>query len=176
MEKSSLIKIRPLSHNPDAAPWCAQLMSNSEPWLTLGRNYEEALSIITDSLKEVYLAEKENEIMGFVVIQMVGAFTGYIQSIAVQPSWRGHGIGQQLIAFAEKRIFAEQPNVFICVSSFNPRARQLYERLGYKVIGELNDYIVPGHAEILLRKSLGPLVDYDKTKAIPFATGDSPRF
>jgi hypothetical protein len=29
--------------------------------------------------------------------------------------------------------------------------------MGYEVIGELKDYIVAGHSEILLRKSTGPL-------------------
>jgi len=35
----------------------------------------------------------------------------------------------------------------------------LYERLGYEVVGELKDYIVPGHSEMLLRKTIGPLVE-----------------
>jgi ribosomal protein S18 acetylase RimI-like enzyme len=48
----------------------------------------------------------------------------------------------------------------MCVSSFNRDARRLYERLGYQVIGELTDYIVQGHSEILLRKSLGPLAGF----------------
>jgi hypothetical protein len=46
------------------------------------------------------------------------------------------------------------------VSSFNPDARRLYERLGYSVVGELKDLIVPGHSEILLRKTLGPLTEF----------------
>ncbi|WP_413038764.1 GNAT family N-acetyltransferase [Roseofilum sp. SID3] len=49
-----------------------------------------------------------------------------------------------MIDYAEKRIFQSTPNVFICVSSFNPGARKLYERLGYSVIGELHDYIISG--------------------------------
>ena len=34
------------------------------------------------------------------------------------------------MAWAEARILRESPNVFICVSSFNPDARRLYERQG----------------------------------------------
>jgi ribosomal protein S18 acetylase RimI-like enzyme len=48
-------------------------------------------------------------------------------------------------------------NVFMCVSSFNIEAKRLYIRLGYEVVGELRDYIVAGHSEILLRKTIGPL-------------------
>jgi ribosomal-protein-alanine N-acetyltransferase len=50
--------------------------------------------------------------------------------------------------------------VFMCVSSFNDGARRLYQRLGYQVVGELTDYIVRGHSEILLRKTSGPLATF----------------
>jgi hypothetical protein len=36
----------------------------------------------------------------------------------------------------------------------------LYERHGYQVIGELTDYLVKGHSEILLRKTFGPLASF----------------
>jgi hypothetical protein len=48
----------------------------------------------------------------------------------------------------------------MCVSSFNHDARRLYQRLGYQAVGELIDYIVRGHSEILLRKTLGPLTGF----------------
>jgi [ribosomal protein S18]-alanine N-acetyltransferase len=48
----------------------------------------------------------------------------------------------------------------VCVSSFNPGARRLYERLGYAYIGELPDYLVAGHAELLFRKSRGPWSEF----------------
>ena len=86
---------------------------------------------------------------------MTGAFVGYIQTVCVDPDRRGQGLGSRLVEFAEQRILEGSPNVFMCVSSFNLGARRLYERLGYKVVGELTDYIVQGHSEILLRKTLG---------------------
>lgn len=88
---------------------------------------------------------------------MTGAFVGYIQTICIDPARRGQGLGSRLVEFAEQRILMVSPNVFMCVSSFNLDARRLYERLGYKVVGELTDYIVRGRSEVLLRKTLGPL-------------------
>jgi ribosomal-protein-alanine N-acetyltransferase len=67
-----------------------------------------------------------------------------------------------LIEFSEKRIFTEAPNVFMCVSSFNTKAKDLYERLGYEIIGELKDYILSGQSEILMRKTLAPLTEFKK--------------
>jgi [ribosomal protein S18]-alanine N-acetyltransferase len=39
-------------------------------------------------------------------------------------------------------------------------SRRLYARLGYQVVGELTDYLVEGHSEILLRKTVGPLAQF----------------
>ena len=148
---------------PGEAEACARMMAASEPWITLGRDYETLLRIVSNPAREVYVAvDGSKEIAGFIMLNMQGGFIGYIQSICIAPGWRNKGIGSRLMAFAEKRIFRETPNVFICVSSFNPNAKRLYERLGYEVVGELKEYIVPGHSEILLRKTIAPLAEFKK--------------
>src|SRR5919206_5822 len=111
-------------------------------------------------IQEVYVAVRDGSVVGFVILVVKGAFVGYIRTIAVRADWRSRGLGRRLIWFAEERIFRDSPNVFICVSSFNERARALYERLGYELVGELRDYIVQGHSEWLLRKTLGPLAEF----------------
>jgi [ribosomal protein S18]-alanine N-acetyltransferase len=139
---------------------CARLMAESEPWVTLGRSYEASLRIVRDPTREVYVARDRKEIVGFVILCMTGAFVGYIQTVCIHPDRRGQGLGSRVVEFAEQRILRESPNIFMCVSSFNHEARRLYQRLGYRVVGELTDYIVQGHSEILLRKTLGPLTRF----------------
>lgn len=153
------LAISPLQTGDDARA-CARLMAASEPWLTLGRSYELSLDIIQDPSREVYVAWDESGLAGFLILCMTGALVGYIQTVCIDPARRGQGLGSQLVDFAEQRILRVSPNVFMCVSSFNRDARRLYERLGYKVIGELTDYIVRGHSEFLLRKTLGPLTGF----------------
>ena len=155
------IEIRPLAKPDDVDP-CARMMSGTEPWITLRRGYEESVATLTDPAKESYVAVADGSVVGFLILNMRGAFVGYIQTVCVAPEWRSQGIGRRLIAFAEERILAETPNVFMCVSSFNDDARRLYARLGYEVVGELRDYIVRGHSEILLRKTIAPLRDFGK--------------
>jgi ribosomal protein S18 acetylase RimI-like enzyme len=135
-------------------------MSSSEPWITLRRTYEVCLEMLEDVERERYAAFREGAFAGFLVLNMKGAFAGYLQTICVTPECRAQGVGSRMIRFAEERIFAQRPNVFLCVSAFNPGARRLYERLGYSAIGELTDYIVAGQSEILMRKTRGPLLDY----------------
>ncbi|MEW5815036.1 MAG: N-acetyltransferase [Spirochaetota bacterium] len=154
-------EIRKLQH-PAEAEICARIMANSEPWITLQRNFDASLRITTDPSREIYLATVNGEIVGFTILLIQGAFIGYIQSVCVAPGWRSKGIGSQPMAFAEKRIFSETPNVIICVSSFNKGAQRLYERFGYEVIGELKDYIISGHSEILLRKTIAPMAEFKK--------------
>ena len=137
-------------------------MAGSEPWITLKRDKKAAYEIFMDPGREVYLAIMEDEIAGFIVLILQGAFIGTIQSVFVVPEWRNRGIGRQLMAHAEKCILCQTPNVFICVSSFNKDALRLYQRLGYREVGELKDYIVSGHSEILLRKTIAPLAAFKK--------------
>jgi ribosomal-protein-alanine N-acetyltransferase len=139
---------------------CARLMAGSEPWLTLGRSYEASLRAIQDPTREVYVAHVSAGLAGLLILCMTGSFVGYIQTVLVHPDRRGEGIGSRLMEFAEQRILRESPNIFMCVSSFNHGARRLYQRLGYRAIGELTDYIVAGHSEILLRKTVGPLTGF----------------
>jgi ribosomal protein S18 acetylase RimI-like enzyme len=96
------------------------------------------------------------------MIKLKGAFTGYIQTIVIKAEERGKGLGEAAIKYAESLIFKQSPNVFICVSSFNPGALKLYKQLGYEEVGVIKDYIIKGYDEIFLRKTLGPLHDFKR--------------
>jgi ribosomal-protein-alanine N-acetyltransferase len=154
------VTVRPIADEEEVRV-CADIMSTSDPWVTLGRTVEQAQRILSDrEVQETYVAVHDGAVIGFVILILKGAFIGYIRTIAVRADWRSRGLGRRLIRFAEQRIFRESPNVFLCVSSFNARARSLYERLGYETVGELRDYIVRGHSEWLMRKTLGPHAEF----------------
>jgi Acetyltransferase (GNAT) family len=84
-----------------------------------------------------------------------GLLRGYVQILCVRADCHRQGLGSALLRWAEERIFRDSPNVFICVSSFNAGARRLYERLGFELVGTLRELLVPGHDELLLRKTRG---------------------
>jgi ribosomal protein S18 acetylase RimI-like enzyme len=146
------------------ASQCAQMMAHSEPWITLRRDYPTALKMLQDTSREIYVGLIGEQVVGFIILVMHGPFRGYIQTVGVMPKWRNRGIGTNLIEFAERRILREAPNVFMCVSSFNEQAHKLYARLGYKMVGELKEFIVPNHSEILLRKTIAPWTEFKKSK------------
>jgi ribosomal protein S18 acetylase RimI-like enzyme len=139
---------------------CADLMVISDPWITLGMDYDYCVKAFDGLCKEIYVAEAENELAGFLILQICGSFKGYIQTLFVKESARGKGLGHQLLAFAEERILTFSPNIFICVSSFNIGAKLLYEEFGFEYVGELKDFVRKGFSELLYRKSHGPLINF----------------
>lgn len=155
--------IEPLRDEEDIQQ-CARMMVSSEPWITLRRTHEEALQVLHDASRETYVARSGGQLVGFLILCMTGAFVGYIQTVCVDPRWRNRRFGSALIRFAEQRIFREQPNVFMCVSSFNLSAQRLYLRLGYEVVGDLKNYVLAGLSEILLRKTVSPLKDWKSVR------------
>ncbi len=138
----------------DENDWCARVMASTEPWITLGRNLEGCRAALVRPGTELFVARRENLPPGFILLAPYGlAGSPYIASIAVSEEARGQGVGSQLLRFAEDR-FADRGHIFLLVSSFNQGAQQLYRGQGYEFVGELRDYVVPGHSELILHKRI----------------------
>ena len=134
--------------------WCARLMAASEPWITLGRGLDVLLPAALDPDYVVLVARRSGAPCGFIRIHPRGvAGSLYVASVAVAESERGRGVGRALLDATEAG-WPKARYVFLCVSDFNVRARALYERHGYRIVGELPDYVVDGHAELLMGKRL----------------------
>jgi len=149
-----------ITADPQKFALCALMMSKTDPWITLEMDYNQSLKAFDGSCKEIYVIETKNEIAGFVILQVCGTFSGYIQTICIGEDYRGKGFGTKLLQFCEDRILKFSPNVFICVSSFNKGAARLYYDFGFKLVGELDNFVIEGFTELLLRKSVGPRVGY----------------
>ncbi len=137
---------------------CAQMMTQTDPWISLGFDFNACLKAFEGTGKEVYILETDSGISGFVIHQTCGTFKGYIQTICVSENLRGQGFGLKLLEFSEQKIREYSANLFICVSSFNTGAIKLYEKFGFIKIGDLEDFVKPGFTEILLRKSWGEVL------------------
>jgi GNAT superfamily N-acetyltransferase len=75
-----------------------------------------------------------------------------IELIFVPESLRGRHVAGRLIAEAEAEALRRECHS-AWLETLNPRARSLYERLGFVVFGELENFPV-GNARTFLRKSL----------------------
>ena len=151
--------IEPVASDSDREA-CARIMAASDPWITLGVTYERALAALSAADREVYVTKDGSTVAGVAIVSMEGVLSGYLQTIAIAEAFRGRGLGASLLRFVEQRVFREKPNVFLFVSSFNPRARRFYEAHGYEPIGLVRDFLVPGHDECLMRKTIGPVYQF----------------
>ena len=131
--------IRPLSDDAEARACTARLMEFG-PWRTLGVPAEKLFKDLTHPQREVFAAEFGQKIAGVLILHLGGSFDGYIQLIAVFPEFQNRGLGEKIMQFAEAEIFRRRKNVFLSVSSFNDRAQNFYERLGYRRVGELENF------------------------------------
>jgi ribosomal protein S18 acetylase RimI-like enzyme len=146
--------------DPQKITACAKIMSSTEPWITYGMDYDYCLKTFEGDCKEVYTLENEEEVAGFVILQVCGTFKGYIQSLCVSEKHRSKGLGKKLLQFCEERVLKISPNIFICVSTFNKGAIKLYYEFGFILVGELPDFVKQGLTELLLRKTFGSMVCY----------------
>ena len=141
---------------------CALLLSENEPWVSLGRSYDYTMGKIRDARGELYVAYCGEDIAGCILIELQGNLKGFIRSFCIAPSFQGMGIGGKVIRYIEKLIFEKYPNVFVFAASFNSGAIRFYKSHGYEEIGVLKDYEIQGCDEIMFRKTIGPSNDFQE--------------
>lgn len=154
----SEIFIRPLADRdiPGIATWVAA----TPLWQRYNVTAKSFAKRLQDGLGEgaaIFVAEHDGAVVGFVWLVERGAFnrSGYIQLIGVQPGRQNAGVGRTLMRFAEEKIFAQGRDLFLLVSAFNTNAQRFYERLGYRLVGKLDDYVVQGVSELIYWKKRG---------------------
>ncbi|WP_447973609.1 N-acetyltransferase family protein [Nitrospira sp. Kam-Ns4a] len=156
MIPAARIHIRPYEDRDRAA--VVRILGESEPWRTLGyrtADWERLFSALADG-REGYVLEADGAVAGLALLRRRFLFGDYLELLAVASETRGKGLGGALLAHLEQIVFARAPNLFLCVSDFNQGARRFYRRHGYEEIGPIPNLLVPGTAEMLMRKTVGP--------------------
>lgn len=129
---------------------CVNILQHSDLGKAYFSDYEKAKNLLTYAVgqKDVYVALDKNErCLGFIYYLQKGVFGSYpyLHIIAVKEDYRGLGIGKQLmIYFEENASEYASTKFFLTVDDFNPRAKKLYENLGYHCVGELPDFYKEG--------------------------------
>ena len=79
----------------------------------------------------------------------------FLEEFIVLHAYRSQGIGTAILSEAEHRARGRGLGRMAAgVGVDNHRARALYERVGYRAVGELPDYFIDGASEILMHKRL----------------------
>ena len=148
--------IRLMTANDRAA--VVELLADTNPWKRLGYQakdwdcYFRPLPQGRDS----FVVEQDGRVAGIAVVRQKFLLGDYLELLGVADWARGKGLGGQLLTHVEEAVFARVKNLFACVSDFNDQGRKFYKKQGYQEIGPMPDFLIPGSAEILLRKASGP--------------------
>ena len=144
-------------HSEDRAAVIA-LLQNSEPWTRLGYQAGDWDVYFTPTPQErdSYVAVLDGTVAGIAVVRQKFLLGDYLELFGVAEWTRGKGVGGRLLEHIESVVFARANNLFACVSDFNIQGRAFYKKHGYQEIGPLPNLLIPGSAEILLRKTMGP--------------------
>ena len=148
--------VRPMTAEDRAA--VIELLAGSDPWKRLGYQSSDWDSYFTPlpQGRDSYVVDQNGKAAGIAVVRQKFLLGDYIELLAVADWARGKGLGGQLLAHVEAAVFVRTKNLFACVSDFNDQARHFYNKQGYQEIGPMPNFLIPGSAEILLRKTAGP--------------------
>ena len=148
--------IRPMQ--PDDRDTVIAFLGDSDPWKRLGYTQVDWGRIFcpTPQGRESFVAELEGRVAGIAIVRQKFLLGDYLELLGVAPWARGKGVGTQLLARIESMVFGRTNNLFACVSDFNTDARGFYRKQGYQEIGPMPNFLIPGSAEVLLRKTAGP--------------------
>jgi [ribosomal protein S18]-alanine N-acetyltransferase len=134
------------------------LLGESDPWTTLG--YTEAdwnrIFCPLPQGRESYVIELDRRVAGVAIVREKFLLGDYLELLGIAVAARGKGLGGTLLAQVESIVFERTKNLFACVSDFNQSARAFYNKQGYQEIGPMPNFLIPGSAEMLLRKTAGP--------------------
>jgi len=101
----------------------------------------------------VFIRDGDSTVAGGLIAEIAWGWL-YILKIWVQDDLRGKGFGTKLIEAAETEA-KQQGCRNAHLETFSFQARPLYEKLGYEVIGTLDNY-PPGHKKYFMKKCLLP--------------------
>ncbi len=148
--------VRPMTMEDRVA--VMDLLTDSDPWKRLAYRAHDWDSYFTPlpQGRDSYVVVQNGRVAGIAVVRQKFLLGDYIELLAVADWVRGKGLGRQLLAHVEAAVFARTKNLFACVSDFNDQARHFYNKQGYQEIGPMPNLLIPGSAEILLRKTIGP--------------------
>jgi [ribosomal protein S18]-alanine N-acetyltransferase len=143
---------------PDDHEAVVDLLGESDPWKTLGYTKDDWNRIFCPipQGRETFVLELDRRVAGVAIVKPKFLLGDYLELFGIAPWARGQGFGEQMIRQIEARVFDRTKNLFACVSDFNTTARQFYKKMGYLEIGPMPNFLIPGSAELLLRKTAGP--------------------
>jgi GNAT superfamily N-acetyltransferase len=157
LKKQPLTGINDGSNRRDRANIVMQPYAASDVMETVNRGIQTHASAAIGLPEQMWFAanfflrSEDGEILGGALGNTWGLWL-YVSDVWVDPSLRGKGCATKLMTAIEQMAI-ERRCVNSYLDTFSFQARPLYEKLGYKVFGTLEDH-PKGHSHYFLKKAL----------------------
>ncbi len=137
----------------------SQTIAQMEPWLTLNYSAQTLTNYLNrqeSALHQYGIVVPEQQVVGVICVRYPWLRGAYIELFAIYHSQQGQGIGRDIVNWLTSELTQNSnlPNLWALVSSFNHEAQHFYQKNGFVEIGQINDFVVAGYDEVLLRKNL----------------------
>jgi ribosomal protein S18 acetylase RimI-like enzyme len=142
---------------PEWIPGLADELCRLDPWKTLGYAPQAFVRLITQTEPGVSTRAivVEGNCLGLVIVREAWLLGPYLRILGILPVAQGSGIGGEVIDhLCDEARQSGARNFWACVSGFNRRAQGFYYRHGFTVVGTLDDLVIEGQDELLLRRRL----------------------
>lgn len=153
-----MMKAKVVRASAEVARKQAQWIAGIEPWKGLGYRAQPLGRYLARVARagDVWIAGAVGQEPAAIIVATDGFLLGgFIALLAVRPDASGHGLGQQLVAHVEARVFAKRRWLFVSCDADNRAALRFYRRQGFARVGRLPDLVREGRVELLLRKPRG---------------------
>jgi GNAT superfamily N-acetyltransferase len=157
LKKQPLTGINDGSNRRDRANIVMQPYASSDVMETVNRGIQTHASAAIGLPEQMWFAanfflrSEDGEILGGALGNTWGLWL-YVSDVWVDPSLRGKGYATKLMTAIEQMAI-ERGCLNSYLDTFSFQARPLYEKLGYKVFGTLEDH-PKGHSHYFLKKAL----------------------
>jgi ribosomal protein S18 acetylase RimI-like enzyme len=134
-----------------------EVLATIPPWSVIGWPAERMIRGLQRELPSVRRFEvlTSGKLAGVITIQDPFLHGPYLQLLAILPEYQGRNLGLRLLQWMESEARrAESRQLWLCVSSFNTRARAFYERFGFEAAAVLEKLASDASDEVFMRKRL----------------------
>lgn len=113
----------------------------------LSFKYPKGESVFREDEHKYLVARDDNKIAGYIGIEKV-LDEVHIINMAVHPDYRGRGVGKRLM----QNVLNDEDVFFLEVRVSNEKAKNIYEKYGFKVINIRKGYYADGEDAYVMRR------------------------
>ena len=135
------------------------LLGESDPWRTLGYSKDDWNRIFcpTPQGRDCYVALLNGQVAGVAIVKQKFLLGDYLELLGVADWARKEGSRQSAVRAHRRSSSLTGPRTSLPVCRISTNRRDPFtSKHGYQEIGPMPNFLIPGSAELLLRKTAGP--------------------